>query len=72
MSQSRDPERISELFAAGSAMAGEGDPASIKLMGYSQIVRRHVGSIARGINVSNTQPDPSKSSARSTRFFSPD
>ena len=28
-----------------------GDPASIKLMGYSQIVRGHVGSIARGINV---------------------
>jgi multidrug resistance efflux pump len=35
----------------------EGDPASIKLMGYSQIVRGHVGSIARGINVSNAQPD---------------
>jgi multidrug resistance efflux pump len=35
----------------------EGEPASIKLMGYSQIVRGHVGSIARGINVSNAQPD---------------
>jgi RND family efflux transporter MFP subunit len=35
----------------------EGDPASIKPMGYSQIVRGHVGSIARGINVSNAQPD---------------
>ncbi len=35
----------------------EGDPASIKLMGYSQIVRGHVGSIARGINVANAQPD---------------
>ena len=35
----------------------EGDPASIKLMGYNQIVRGHVGSIARGINVSNAQPD---------------
>ena len=35
----------------------EGDPASIKLMGYSEIVRGHVGSIARGINVSNAQPD---------------
>src|SRR5271157_4858960 len=34
-----------------------GDPASIKLMGYSQIVRGHVGSIARGINVSNAQPN---------------
>ena len=35
----------------------EGDPASVKLMGYSQIVRGEVGSIARGINVSNAQPD---------------
>ena len=34
-----------------------GDPASVKLMGYSQIVRGHVGSIARGINVANAQPD---------------
>jgi multidrug resistance efflux pump len=34
-----------------------GDPASIRLMGYSQIVRGHVGSIARGINVSNAQPN---------------
>ncbi|HUB64286.1 MAG TPA: HlyD family secretion protein [Methylocella sp.] len=33
----------------------EGDPAKIKLMGYSQIVRGHVGSIARGINVPNAQ-----------------
>ena len=35
----------------------EGDPASIKLMGYSPIVRGHVGSIARGINVANAQPN---------------
>jgi multidrug resistance efflux pump len=35
----------------------EGDPAEIKLMGYSQIVRGHVDSIARGINVPNAQPD---------------
>src|SRR4051812_6121487 len=28
-----------------------GDPASVKLMGYDQILRGHVGSIARGINV---------------------
>ena len=35
----------------------EGDPASIKLMGYSQIVRGHVGSLARGINVANAQPN---------------
>jgi multidrug resistance efflux pump len=34
-----------------------GDPASIKLMGYSQIIRGHVGSIARGINVANAQPN---------------
>ena len=34
-----------------------GDPASIKLMGYSQIVRGRVGSIARGINVANAQPN---------------
>jgi len=34
-----------------------GDPASIKLMGYSPIVRGHVGSIARGINVANAQPN---------------
>jgi multidrug resistance efflux pump len=33
----------------------EGDPAEIKLMGYSQIVRGHVGSIARAINVPNAQ-----------------
>jgi multidrug resistance efflux pump len=33
----------------------EGDPASIKLMGYSQIIRGHVDSIARAINVSNAQ-----------------
>jgi multidrug resistance efflux pump len=32
-----------------------GDPASIKLMGYSQVVRGHVGSIARGINIANAQ-----------------
>jgi multidrug resistance efflux pump len=34
-----------------------GDPATIKLMGYSQVVRGHVGSIARGINVPNAQPN---------------
>jgi multidrug resistance efflux pump len=37
----------------------EGDPAKIKLIGQSQIVRGHVGSIARGINVPNAQPDQS-------------
>jgi len=35
----------------------EGDPASIKLMGHPQILRGHVGSIARGINVANAQPN---------------
>ena len=32
-----------------------GDPAQIKLMGYSQILRGHVESIARAIDVSNAQ-----------------
>jgi multidrug resistance efflux pump len=36
----------------------EGDPAKVKLMGYSDIVRGHVDSIARGINVSNAQAGP--------------
>ena len=35
----------------------EGDPAEARLMGYSQIVRGHVDSIARGINVPNAQPN---------------
>ena len=34
-----------------------GDPAKVKLMGYSQIVRGHVDSIARGINVANAVPN---------------
>ena len=34
-----------------------GDPARVKLMGYSQIIRGHVGSIARSINVPNAQPN---------------
>jgi multidrug resistance efflux pump len=33
------------------------DPANIKLMGYRQIVRGHVDSIARGINVANALAD---------------
>src|ERR1700733_10536860 len=36
----------------------EGDPATVKLMGYSQLVRGHVGGVARGIKVPNAQPDP--------------
>jgi RND family efflux transporter MFP subunit len=35
----------------------DGDPALIKLMGYSQVVHSHVGGIARGIYVPNAQPD---------------
>ena len=34
-----------------------GDPASIKLMGNPQILHGHIGSIARGINVANAQPN---------------
>ena len=37
----------------------EDDPATVKLMGYSQVVRGHVGGVARGINVPNAQPDQS-------------
>jgi len=39
------------------ASVREGDAAKVKLMGYSQIVRGEVGSVARGINVSNARPD---------------
>jgi multidrug resistance efflux pump len=35
----------------------KGDPATIKLMGYPQILRGHVDSIARAINVANAQPN---------------
>jgi multidrug resistance efflux pump len=34
-----------------------GDAAQIKLMGYDQILRGHVDSVARAINVSNAQPN---------------
>jgi multidrug resistance efflux pump len=34
-----------------------GDPAKIKLMGYSQTMHGHVDSIARAIDVANAQPD---------------
>jgi multidrug resistance efflux pump len=34
-----------------------GDPAQIKLIGHDQIVRGHVDSIARAINVANAQPN---------------
>ena len=35
----------------------DGDPATIKLMGYNQLVRGHVDGVARGINVPNAQPN---------------
>jgi multidrug resistance efflux pump len=35
----------------------EGDAATIELMGYSRVVRGHVDSISRGINVANAQPN---------------
>jgi multidrug resistance efflux pump len=35
----------------------EGDPAKIKLMGYSEIVHGTVTGTARGINVSNARAD---------------
>lgn len=35
----------------------DGDPATIKLMGYSQLIRGHVGGVARGVNIPNVQPD---------------
>ncbi len=35
----------------------KGDPATVKLMGYPQILRGHVDSIARAINVANAQPN---------------
>ena len=35
----------------------EADPATVKLMGYRQLVRGHVGGVARGINIPNAQPD---------------
>ena len=35
----------------------EGDPARIKLMGHHDIVHGHVGSVARGIDVPNAQPN---------------
>jgi RND family efflux transporter MFP subunit len=37
----------------------EGDPATIKLMGYSEVLRGHLDSFARGIVVPNAQPDSS-------------
>src|SRR5258707_53376 len=35
----------------------DGDPTTVKLMGYSQLVLGHVDGVARGINVPNAQPN---------------
>jgi RND family efflux transporter MFP subunit len=35
----------------------DGDPTTVKLMGYRQLVRGHVDGVARGINVPNAQPN---------------
>ena len=37
----------------------EGDPASIRLMAYPQVIRGHVQGVARGIEVANALPDQS-------------
>ena len=37
----------------------DGDPASIRLMAYPQVIRGHVQGVARGIEVANAQPDQS-------------
>jgi multidrug resistance efflux pump len=37
----------------------EGDPAEARLMGYRQVIRGHVESIARGISVANAEPNGS-------------
>jgi multidrug resistance efflux pump len=42
----------------GLGRINEGDPSTVKLMGYSQPIRGHVGGIARGIKIPNAQPDP--------------
>jgi multidrug resistance efflux pump len=36
----------------------DGDPATVKLMGYKQLVHGRVGGVARGIKIPNAQPDP--------------
>jgi multidrug resistance efflux pump len=34
-----------------------GDPAQVKLMGYSDVIRGHVAGVARGIDIENATPD---------------
>jgi hypothetical protein len=48
-----------------------GDPAQIKLMRRDQIVRGHVDSIARAINVANAQPNASQVNAGLFERFLP-
>jgi multidrug resistance efflux pump len=36
----------------------EGDPAKVKLMGYSEILRGEVRRVASGMDVANVHPDP--------------
>ena len=43
----------------GLSKIHESDAAAIKLLGYGQVLRGHVESIARGINVPNAQSDTS-------------
>jgi multidrug resistance efflux pump len=35
----------------------DGDPVTVKLMGYSKLIHGHVGGVARGITIPNAQPD---------------
>jgi multidrug resistance efflux pump len=44
-----------EETALGSI--SDGAPASIKLLGYDQVIHGHVDGVARGINVANAQPN---------------
>ena len=48
-------DRVLATFEGGGARSRPG--AEIKLMSYRRIVRGRVGNVARGINVSNAQPD---------------
>jgi multidrug resistance efflux pump len=41
----------------GLARIHDGVPAFVKLMGNSQLVRGHVGGVARAISIPNAQPD---------------
>jgi multidrug resistance efflux pump len=35
----------------------DGDPVTVKLLGYSKLIHGHVGGVARGITIPNAQPD---------------